>query len=216
MANLTEDRKTTRRDGTLFAHPVAASTAIYAGALVCLNSSGYAVPAADDASHTFAGKADGRADNSSGADGDIVVEGRREGVFEYNAFSMTQADAGADAYIVDDNTVGLGVAAQPVNVTGVALKRIPASRGGSYQLSYTNASTLLSWGGGSGVDVSAGGDFSLTAPDGSQVLATVTAGSLPGSDQSDTIQLRHIRCGKIAEVASATSVYVDILGAVRG
>ena len=215
MANLTADRKSTRKDGTIFAHPVAASTVIYAGALVNLDSSGYAVPAADNAAHTFAGKADKRADNSSGAAGDIDAEGHREGMFEFNASAMTQADTGADAYVVDDNTVGKGIAAQPVNVTGVVLTRIPASRGGSYQLAYTSATTTLSWGGVTGVDVSGGGDFTLTAPDGSQVLATVTAASLPGADQSDTIQLRHTRAGSIAQVVSATSVYVDILGAVR-
>ncbi len=215
MANLTEDRKSIRKDGTIYSHPAAASTAIYAGALVNLNSSGYVTPAADDATHTFAGKADKRADNSSGADGDINVEGHREGVFEFNASGMTQADVNEEAYVIDDNTVGKSMAAQPTNVTGVALTRIPASRGGTYALAYTNSGTTLGWGGGSAVDVSGGGDFTLTATDGSQILATVSAGSLPGSDQSDNIALRHVRCGRIAEVASATSVYVDILGAVR-
>ncbi|MGK7346293.1 MAG: hypothetical protein ACNS63_10860 [Candidatus Nitrospinota bacterium M3_3B_026] len=216
MANLTEDRKTARKDGTLFAHPVAAAAVIYAGALVCLDSSGRAVPAADDASFAFAGKADERADNSTGAAGDVLVLGRREGVFEYNASGMTQADTGADVYVVDDNTVGHGIAAQPVNVTGVTLERVPMSMGGSRQLAYTAASTSLSFGGGAAVDVSAGGSFVLTAADGSMILAKVTAASLPGTDQSDTIQLRHVRAGRIAEAVSASSVYVDILGAARG
>lgn len=216
MANLTEDRKSIRKDGTIFSHPVAAATVIYAGALVNLDGSGNAVPAADDAAHTFAGKAYARADNGSGAAGDARVEGRREGVFEMNANGMAQGDVNAGAYVVDDNTVGKGIAAQPVNVTGVALKRISTSRGGTYALAYTSATTLLSWGGGAGVDVSGGGEFTLTATDGSQILATVTAGSLPGADASDNIALRHVRCGRIAEVASATSVYVDILGGVRG
>jgi len=95
------------------------------------------------------------------------------------------------------------------------LTRVPTSRGGTYALAYTNTGTTLSWGGGSAINVSAGGDFTLTAADGSQILATVTAGSLPGTDQSDNINLRHVKCGRIAEVASATSVYVDILTAAR-
>lgn len=215
MANLTQDRKSIRKDGTIFSHPAAATTTVYAGALVNFNATGYIVPSADDATHTFAGKADAQADNQSGADGDIQVEGHREGVFEFNASGMTIADVNQDAYIVDDNTVGKSITAQPVNVTGVVLTRISTSRGGTYQLAFTNTGTTLGWGGGSAVDVSGGGDFTLTATDGSQILATVTAGSLPGADQSDNIILRTIRCGSIAEVASATSVYIDILGAVR-
>lgn len=215
MGNLTADRKSIRKDGTLFAHPVAASTTIYAGALVSLDASGNAVPSSDTATDTFAGKADMRADNASGSAGDVTLEGHREGVFEFNAVGMAQADTNDDAYVVDDNTVGKGILAQPTNVTGVALTRIPTSRGGTYALAYTNTGTTLAWGGGSAIDVSASGDFTLTAPDGSQILATVTAGSLPGSDQSDNIQLRYLKCGRIAEVASATSVYIDILTAVR-
>lgn len=215
MANLTQDRKSIRKDGTIFSHPAAATTTVYAGALTNINATGYIVPAADDATHTFAGKADAQADNSAGSDGDIQVEGHREGVFEFNASGMTIADVNEDAYIVDDNTVGKSISAQPVNVTGVLLTRISTSRGGTYALAYTNTGTTLGWGGGSAIDVSGSGDFTLTATDGSQILATVTAGSLPGTDQSDNITLRKIRCGSIAEVASATSVYVDILGAVR-
>ncbi len=216
MANLTADRKSIRKDGTLFSHPVAATTVVYAGALVCLNSSGYAVPAADDATQTFAGKADSRGDNSSGANGAVSVEGHREGVFEFTASAMTQADVNENAYVVDDNTVGKGIVAQPSNVTGVVLKRIPTSRGGTRALQYTNTGTTLSFGSGPAVTVSSNGDYTLTATDGSQILATVTSASLPVADQSDNIQLRHVKCGKVAEVASATSVYVDILGAVRG
>ncbi len=216
MANLTEDRKSIRKDGTLFAHPVAASVVIYSGALVNINSAGYAVPAADDATHTFTGKADMRADNSTGADGDLPVEGHREGVFQFNAAGMAQADMNADAYIVDDNTVGKGITAQPVNVTGVTLSRSGGSRGGAYTLSYTSTGTTLAWGGGTAVDVSSDGNYTLTATDGSQIVATVTAASLPGANASDNMTLRHVHCGRIAEVESATSVFVDILGAVRG
>ncbi len=216
MANLAEDRKSIRKDGTLFSHPVAASTTLYAGALVNLDSTGYAIPSADDATHTFAGKADAQADNSSGADGDERVEGHREGVFEYSATGMTQSNVNDDAYVVDDNTIGLGIAAQPTSVTGVTLKRIATSKGGAYALAYVNAGATLSWGGGTPVTVSSGGDYILTGADGSQIMATVVSASLPSSDASDaSIALGHVRCGKIAEVVSATSVFIDILGAVR-
>lgn len=215
MANLIQDRKSIRKDGALFYQPVAATTVIYAGSLVNQDSSGYAVPAADDATHTFCGKADAQADNVTGAAGDINVEGHREGLFSFNASGMTQADINEEAYVVDDNTIGLGIASQPVNVTGVVAARISATRGGSYALAYTNASTLLAYGGGTGVDVSSDGDYTLTAPDGSQLLVTVTSASLPGSDQSDTLTIRSVKCGRIAEVTSATSVFIDIMAAAR-
>ena len=44
MAALTKDRNTKRRDAKVFSDPVAATTKIYAGSLVCINASGYAVP----------------------------------------------------------------------------------------------------------------------------------------------------------------------------
>ncbi|VAX21117.1 hypothetical protein MNBD_NITROSPINAE02-505 [hydrothermal vent metagenome] len=216
MANLVADRKSIRKDGTLFSHPVAAAATLYAGALVNLDSTGYAIPAADDASHTFAGKADTRADNLAGADGDERVEGHREGVFEYSASGMTQSSVNDDAYVVDDNTIGLGITAQPTSVTGVTLKRTATSKGGTYALAYVSAGATLSWGGGAAVTVSSNGDYVLTAADGSQIMATVVSASLPASDATDaSIALRHVRCGKIAEVVSATSVFIDILGAVR-
>lgn len=215
MANLTADRKSVRKDGTLFTSKVSASNVIYAGSLVGVNSTGYALPAADSSAQTFAGKADARADNSAGADGEMTVDGHRSGVFEFNASGMAQADLNQDAYVVDDNTVGRGIVAQPVNVTGVVVKRLATSRGGTRSLAYTAAGTTLAYGGGSAVNVGAGGEFTLTATDGSQIMATVTAGSLPVGNQSDNIQLRHLKCGRIVEVVSSASVFVDILPAAR-
>lgn len=139
MANLTTDRKSMRKDGTLFTLPVAGNTVIYAGSLVSINAEGYAVPAGDRPGETFAGKAYTRADNRGGANGDVTVDGHRSGVFEFNAIGMTQADLNQDAYVVDDNTVARG-----------------------------------------------------------------------------TIRLRHVKCGKIVEVVSSASVFVDILCAARG
>lgn len=215
MANLTADRKSIRKDGAIFAHPVAAATTLYAGGLVSLDASGNAVPAADSAPQRFIGKADLRADNAAGAAGAVIVTGHREGVYEMNATGMTAADTGADAYVVDDNTVGLGLVAQPVNVTGVVVARLADTMGGGYPLAYTVATTTLTYGAGVGVNVAAGGTFTLAAADGSPIRVVVTAAALPVADASDSLTLRHQRVGIIAEVASATSVYVDLLGGVR-
>lgn len=82
----------------------------------------------------------------------------------------------------------------PTNVTGVSVVRASsATTPGDGTLSYTAVGTTLDWAApgdtaGSGVDVSAGGSFTLTSNNGTDTLAvTVTAGSLPGGDQSDTL-----------------------------
>jgi len=212
---LTSDHTITRKEGGVSAAPVAAAATIHHGALVNLNASGYAKPASDGAGEKFAGLARARADNASGANGALNVELFTSAVALMAAAGMTQADAGEEAYVVDDATVGRGIAAQPVNVTGVALTRIAATRGGAYTLAFTATGTLLAYGGGTGVNVGAGGTFTLNAADGSQILATVTAGSLPGQDKSDNLTLRRVRAGVIEEVVSATQVYVDLAGAAR-
>lgn len=108
MAALTKDRNTKRRDGVQFSDPVAASTRIYAGSIVCLNAAGNAVPGSTSATLKARGVAQEQVDNSSGSAGDKRVETRR-GVFPFansaSADEITRADIGAIAYIVDDQTV---------------------------------------------------------------------------------------------------------------
>lgn len=215
MAALTDDTPTTRREGTMFDIPVAAGGKVFLGAMVNIDANGYAKPATDTAGEKFAGISETNFDNTAGVDGADIIVGLREFVFDLAAAGMTQAAVGEKAYIVDDQTIGLGIDAQPVNVTGVTLSRIPTSRGGVRSLNYVNAATTLAWGGGAAIDVSAGGEFTLTAADGSQIVATVTAAALPGADQADNITLRHVECGVITGVISATSVWVDIAAAAR-
>lgn len=105
MAALTKDRATPYRDGIEIDFPVAANIKIYAGSLVCVNTTGYAVPAADTAGLKFAGVALEQADNTGGANGAKTVRLRRSGVFEFDAASITQAMVGTAMYIVDDHTM---------------------------------------------------------------------------------------------------------------
>lgn len=104
MTALAADRTTQWKEVGLKAYPVAASTLIYADSLVCLNASGYAVPAADAASYTTVGMADGRVDNSSGANGDLWVRVRSPVIAKFAAVSITQAMVGRTMYVVDDQT----------------------------------------------------------------------------------------------------------------
>ncbi len=104
MSALTRDRATSYREGIEVEFPVAAATKIYAGAMVCVNAAGFAVPAADTSGYRFAGVALEQADNSSGGNGAEMVRLRRTGVFEFDAANLTQAKMGEDMYAVDDQT----------------------------------------------------------------------------------------------------------------
>lgn len=108
MTALAKDRNTKRRAGQDFTDPLAASTKIYAGALVCINAAGYAVPGSTSTTLKARGVAQEQVDNSTGAAGALLVDSRR-GCFPFvnsaAADEITRADIGATAYIVDDQTV---------------------------------------------------------------------------------------------------------------
>lgn len=108
MVALTADRGTPKRDNKRFSLPVAASTKIFAGALVCLNSGGFATKGAASTTLKSVGVAQGLADNSAGANGDIRVEVERGLWLMANSTStdqITLADVGATCFVVDDQTV---------------------------------------------------------------------------------------------------------------
>jgi hypothetical protein len=104
MAASINDRNTAYRQGLEMEYPLKASTRIYAGSMVALDSTGYAVPAANATGHKFVGVALQQVDNSAGANGAVLVRVRTAGVFDFGATSISQANVGADMYVVDDQT----------------------------------------------------------------------------------------------------------------
>jgi len=105
MAALTKDRNTALRENVLIPYSVAASTLIYAGALICINASGYAVPGSVSATLKAVGRAEDNIDNSAGADGELQVIARK-GTFRFdNAGDITIAHLETNVYINDDQTV---------------------------------------------------------------------------------------------------------------
>lgn len=110
MAALQADRNTPMKaPERLIVLKAAASTTIYAGGLVSVNATGYAIPAADAASTRVMGRAERFIDNSAGADGDLdcVV---RVAVFKLEnsaGAALTLADVGKDVMVEDDQTVAL-------------------------------------------------------------------------------------------------------------
>jgi predicted RecA/RadA family phage recombinase len=129
MSALTRDRATPYREGIEVDYPVATNTKIFAGSLVCVNATGYAVPAADTAGYQFAGVAMEQVDNSGGSDGGQSVNLRRAGVFEFDAVSITQAMVGTGMYAKDDHTFDdTAGATNHINV-GQLVKYVSATKG---------------------------------------------------------------------------------------
>lgn len=119
---LTAERDTQRKAGEQFEYEVAASTTIYAGALVVINASGYAEPGTTATNKKAVGRCEATADNSSGSAGDINVK-VRAGEFQWgnsaSADEITEADVGKFAYIVDDETVAKTSSSGTRSIAGV-------------------------------------------------------------------------------------------------
>lgn len=92
--------------------PVAAATTIYAGAMVAVNSSGYAVPASADSKLKVVGRCQKTMKNTTaegyGAAGDLNVT-IEQGIFQFvngsSLNALTEADRGKLCYASDDNVV---------------------------------------------------------------------------------------------------------------
>ncbi len=123
---LTNDRNTAMRDTRLMVAPVASNAVIHAGALVVANATGFAAPGTTALNLTYLGRADEAVDNTGGADGDQVVNVRRNQAFFFKndgVNAVNQSHMGKTCYIVDDETVagtdGAGSRSAAGIVTGV-------------------------------------------------------------------------------------------------
>lgn len=107
MPALTADRPTPKRTGTHLSLPVAAATKIFAGAIVCVNTSNLAVKGAVSTTLKAVGVAKEQVDNT-GAAGELRIEVER-GTHQFNNSSagdlIALQDIGSTCFIVDDNTV---------------------------------------------------------------------------------------------------------------
>lgn len=105
---LSKDRMTAeRRDPTFRVLPVADDAVIYAGGLVVLNA-GLAEPGFVGLGLVAVGRAEEPVDNTNGGDGAKRVK-VKAGTFRFDngtgADTITNADIGKTAYILDDHTV---------------------------------------------------------------------------------------------------------------
>lgn len=120
MAALTSDRNTKRRDGLSLSLPMAASTTVHGGSIVCVNASGYAVSGSTSAMLKAAGVAASgkRNTGAAGAERVDVKKGVHCLANSASADAITLADIGADCYIVDDQTVAKTSATSTRSVAG--------------------------------------------------------------------------------------------------
>lgn len=105
MTALSAPAEVPRKLPDLQAFPVAATTTIYKGSHVCLNTSGYAVAGADTVGYRYVGIAYETADNSGGVAGDKSIRIHIDGAFLMTCTSITQAMVGRIMYLVDSGTV---------------------------------------------------------------------------------------------------------------
>jgi hypothetical protein len=106
MPALSQPYETHEREGLIVAYPVKANARIWKGALVCIDSTGYLVPASDTANLRFVGVAFESVDNTGGANGAKRCRVVKRGTFIYNRIgNFTQADIGTTARAVTDNEV---------------------------------------------------------------------------------------------------------------
>lgn len=99
----TQERNTNQLTGDYYVLPVKAKIKIYAGTLVAIDATGYAIPATAGADLTAAGRAE---ETVGGTDDAKIVVAR--GVFVWDndtTEAVTQADVGQNCYLLDDETV---------------------------------------------------------------------------------------------------------------
>jgi hypothetical protein len=132
MTATTTAREAKRKDGQLISYPMAA-VKVPKGALVNINSSGYATNATDAASETFAGVAYETVDNSAGNAGDLSIRVEATGTFIFvdGGGNGAQTDIGIAFKIVDNQTITdasttnnliAGTAVESISATSVRIR----------------------------------------------------------------------------------------------
>ena len=132
MTATTTAREARRKDGQIIAYPMAA-VKIPKGALVNINTSGYATNSTDAASETFAGVAYETVDNSAGNAGDLSIRVETTGTFVFvdGGGNGAQTDVGVEFKISDNqtitdasttNNIKAGIAVESISATSVRIR----------------------------------------------------------------------------------------------
>ena len=127
MAALTEARQTKSRSlGKRVSYLMKASTTIYAGGFVMIDSNGLATPATAEASNQGCVGVAAETVTSTASGGERIAV--QEGIFLIGGASLAQSDVGSKAYASDDQTCST---TQGTNepACGVVVEFVDASNG---------------------------------------------------------------------------------------
>lgn len=106
-----------------------AAVKIYEGALVSVNSSGYATNATDASGDIFVGVADEYSDNSAGAAGDVEIKVRVGGIVDVvSNFSAAQTNVTDQVYALDSQTVDLAASLTNDVLVGRVVEVVSSSK----------------------------------------------------------------------------------------
>lgn len=117
---LTAKQNVHKRVGRTVSHPVAANTKIHGGALVVLEN-GFARPGRSALGLMAIGMAIVTADNSAGADSDVLATMERDDWFRLRndvGDPVTRSSINQPCYIVDDETVAASDGANTRSIAG--------------------------------------------------------------------------------------------------
>lgn len=129
---------------------VAASTILYSGTLVFVNSSGYFDDDTATGANKFAGVSVSRYDNSGGSNGDVKAEVHNRGLFKLTGSGFDQASVDKPVFATDNFTLTLtaggsgvliGIVREYLSSTEVMVELIThaGARQGAYTQTYSTA-----------------------------------------------------------------------------
>lgn len=117
---LSADRGTPERAGDVYEFTPNSGAVIYRGALVALNAGGFLVPGSTSTTLKAVGRAETGTADINAPTGRVKV---RRGVFRFknsaSSDAITDADWGANVYIVDDETVAKTNGSTTRSVAGI-------------------------------------------------------------------------------------------------
>ncbi|WP_175992316.1 hypothetical protein [Burkholderia vietnamiensis] len=130
MTALTADRDTQNRAGSRYSYPAKGGVLFFVGAIAAIDSAtGFATKGAASTTLKGAGIVQEQVDNTAGADGALNVPLKR-GLWRVansaGADQLTLKDIGANAYIVDDQTVAKTDGGATRSVAGIVRDVEPA------------------------------------------------------------------------------------------
>lgn len=200
MSQLQNARDTKEAIGGQIQLVVKAETTIHAGALVAIDATGYAVPAANAANL----KVIGRAEHSAGALDPILV---KRGVFLYDndtVSAVAAANIGSYCYVKDDQTVQAAANSNAI-AAGVVRFVLPEGIGVDTTVNPDGATAGAAAGATAGAaavaaELEAGGDIALAIAAGVAAAGNVRLVAVPAAANSTGVK------GDLA--IDATSVYL--------